>query len=267
MIKQIYLLDSYLEQTKGWPKYSVMSPFVIRAKELIATNSSYKDFKFTPSGMGRTRIGEELVKGKSPLKFYNSSNSTASQALKRELLIREFWNQVPEQKDRRPKTSWYDGPKSEARLLAWKAGETGHLLVDAGMTQLATEGWMPNRVRMVCASFFSKNLRLWWLNGEAVFKAKLIDYNPASNLENWRWVSATGYNTRLTDVMSPDIQLKKFDPDLAYCRSVLGNTLVPIGLKASQVAKEPSLYKVPQIVTYGESKKTYLNSLSSTLVP
>jgi hypothetical protein len=61
--------------------------------------------------------------------------------------------------------------------------------------------------------------------------------------------------------MSPDIQLKKFDPDLVYCRSVLGNALVPIGLKASQVVKESSLYAVPQLISYEESKQNYLNSI------
>lgn len=260
MTNQKYLLDKYSEEIKAWPQYSVMSPFINRAKELIVPASNSKDFKFSPSGMGRTRIGEKLKAGENPLEFYNSGQSTTNQALKRELLIREFWAQAPEQKDRRPKFSWYDGPKAALYFRQWEAGETGHLLVDAGMTQLATEGWMPNRVRMVCASFFSKNLRLWWLDGEALFKSKLIDYNPASNLENWRWMSGAGYNTRLTDVMSPDIQLKKFDPDLSYCRSVLG-PLVPIELKASQVIKEPSLYLVPQLVSYQESKAKYLASL------
>lgn len=259
---QQYLLDKYPE-SKKWKTYEVMSPFINRAKELVIPTATNRDWKFSPSGMGRTRIGEELKLGKNPLTFYNKNQSTANQALKRELLIREFWNQAPEQKERRSKSSWYDGPKADLYFSQWKAGETGHLLVDAGMSQLATEGWMPNRVRMVCASFFSKNLRLWWLDGEALFKSKLIDYNPASNLENWRWMSGAGYNTRLTDVMSPDLQLKKFDPDLSYCRSVLGNKLVPIGLKASQVVKEPGLYPVPQLVSYQKSKAEYLASLGT----
>lgn len=264
MSNQKYLLDSYKKETKNWRQYSVMSPFIVKAKEIIKPGVGTRDWLFSPSGMGRTRIGEELFRGENPQTFYNRNTSVASQALKRELLIREFFRQAKKDwEPRRSKASWLEpSAKSDRLFSVWKAGETGHLLVDAGMTQLALEGWMPNRVRMLCASFLTKNLRVWWEYGEKHFAKNLIDYNVDSNIGNWRWVAGAGFNSRLTDVLSPDIQLKKYDYDLKYCRSILGPKVVPLGLKASDFIHESSLYLIKPIVSYEDSKAEYLKSLS-----
>jgi deoxyribodipyrimidine photo-lyase len=259
-MNQKYLLDQYNTE---WNQYSVMSPFINKAKELIKPSAGTKDYGFNPTGMGRTRIGEALKQGANPLVYYNMSQSVASQALRRELLIREFWKQAKtEWEPRRPESTWLEpGAKADKLFSTWKAGETGYVLIDAGMTQLATEGWMPNRVRMLCASFLTKNMGVWWKKGESYFASKLIDYNPASNLGNWQWMSGAGFNSRLTDVLSPDIQLKRYDSNLSYCRDILGNKRVPVGLKASNFVQEPSIYTIKPIITYEESKAKYLSLL------
>jgi deoxyribodipyrimidine photo-lyase len=258
---QQYLTDS-IPKEKLPKQYSVMGPYILALKPLLSLSSNNKDYGFNPSGMGRTRIGEALAKGENPQKYYNSSQTVASQALKRELIIREFFHQAKKVwEPRRPKESWYDGSKARTWFQTWKAGETGYLLIDAGMTQLAEEGFMPNRVRMLCASFLTKNLRLWWKDGEEYFSKKLVDYNPDSNLGNWQYVSGAGFNSRLTDVLSPDLQLKKFDPNLEYCRSILGNKIVPIGLKASDFVREPNLYTIKPVISYDKSKRDYIKSL------
>jgi deoxyribodipyrimidine photo-lyase len=252
MSKQVYLLDKYKEETKEWNQYSVMSPFITKAKGLIKPGVGTRDWKFTPSGMGRTRIGEELFRGESPLTFYNRNMSTSSQALRRELLIREFFHQAKKDwEPRRSKASWLEpGSKSDKLFAAWKYGETGYPLIDAGMSQLAYEGWMPNRVRMLCASFLTKNLQIWWLKGEQYFAKNLVDYNIDSNVGNWQWISGVGFNTRLTDVMSPELQQKKFDKDFKYCRPWLGKKLSTDGT-----------YSVPVLIDYQESKENYLKTV------
>jgi deoxyribodipyrimidine photo-lyase len=255
-MKQKYLLD----ENSGLKTYSVMSAFISASKPLIEPSANKTDYGFLFSGMGRTRIGEALYKGENPIKYYNSSRTLASQALRRELLIREFFKQAPESfAKRRPDKSWVQ--KDSALLNRWKAGETGYVLIDAGMRQLAEEGWMPNRVRMLCASFLTKNLGVWWEKGEQHFASRLIDYNIHSNRGNWQWVSGAGFNSLLTDVLSPDLQLIKFDPELKYCRSII-KELKP-ELKARDLISDRSLYSVPIFIDYSKSKLAYLKSIGA----
>ena len=80
----------------------------------------------------------------------------------------------------------------DALLQAWQQGRTGIPLVDAGMRQLWTTGWMHNRVRMVTASFLIKNLRYDWRIGERWFWDTLVDADPANNAAQWQWVAGSG---------------------------------------------------------------------------
>ena len=76
--------------------------------------------------------------------------------------------------------------------MAWRAGETGYPIVDAGMRQLAATGWIHNRVRMVVASFLVKDLLIDWRRGESVFMQGLVDGDPANNNGGWQWTAGTG---------------------------------------------------------------------------
>jgi deoxyribodipyrimidine photo-lyase len=112
--------------------------------------------------------------------------------------------------------AWSDDP---AALAAWRAGRTGYPLVDAGMRQLAAEGWMHNRVRMVAASFLVKDLLVDWRRGETVFMQELIDGDPASNNGGWQWTAGTGTDAApYYRIFNPVLQSKKFDPDGEYLR-------------------------------------------------
>jgi deoxyribodipyrimidine photo-lyase len=259
---QKYLLDNNPAANK-LPQYSIMTAYIRAVEPLIKRSLNSKNYGFNPTGMGRTKIGEALYKGESPQPYYNLSIAANSLALKRELLIREFFHQAPKSwAKRRHEKSWLKpGAEADKLFKAWKAGETGYILIDAGMTQLATEGWMPNRVRMLCASFLTKNMGVWWERGEKYFASKLIDYNPDSNLGNWQYVSGVGFNARLADVLSPDIQLKTYDSNLDYCRSVLGSKLIN-EYSAIDFIREPDLYPIPQITNYKKSKERYLKQLS-----
>ena len=105
------------------------------------------------------------------------------------------------------------------RFDAWREGRTGFPLVDAGMRQLRAEGWLPNRVRMVVASFLVKDLHLPWQLGAQHFRELLIDYDAASNAHNWQWVAGTGTDAApYFRVFNPDTQAATADPDGRYVR-------------------------------------------------
>ena len=101
----------------------------------------------------------------------------------------------------------------------WCEGRTGYPIVDAGMRQLNETGWMHNRVRMIVASFLCKHLLIDWRWGEAYFARKLIDYDMASNVGGWQWAAGTGNDAApYFRIFNPDLQTRKFDPELAYIK-------------------------------------------------
>jgi len=104
-------------------------------------------------------------------------------------------------------------------LRAWQQGRTGYPLVDAGMRQLWTTGWMHNRVRMVVASFLVKNLLISWQDGARWFWDTLVDADLANNTLGWQWTAGCGADAApYFRVFNPVAQGEKFDPDGAYVR-------------------------------------------------
>lgn len=105
-------------------------------------------------------------------------------------------------------------------LEAWKVGRTGYPLVDAGMRQLATTGWIHNRARLVVGSFLTKDLQLDWTAGERHFYALLQDGEPNQNDGNWQWVTSIGVDPKpyFQRMFNPTRQMERFDPDGRYVR-------------------------------------------------
>jgi deoxyribodipyrimidine photo-lyase len=139
----------------------------------------------------------------------------------RQLAWRDFFYQVtaafPDlaRKNYRPGAAWHQDQRA---LDAWRAGQTGIPIVDAGMRQLAAEGFMHNRARMITASFLTRNLGIDWRHGYQHFGALLADGDVASNAGNWQWVAGTGNNTRPNRVMNPLRQAQRFDRSGQYVR-------------------------------------------------
>jgi deoxyribodipyrimidine photo-lyase len=109
---------------------------------------------------------------------------------------------------------------ADVRVLArWRRGLTGVPLVDAGMRELWHTGWMHNRVRMVAASFLTKNLRLHWLQGARWFWDTLVDADLANNTLGWQWVAGSGADAApYFRVFNPLTQAARFDPEARYLK-------------------------------------------------
>jgi len=112
---------------------------------------------------------------------------------------------------------WENDPEAER---AWQKGRTGFPIVDAGMRQLWALGWMHNRVRMIVASFLTKDLRVSWTAGAKWFWDTLVDADLASNTLGWQWTAGCGADAApYFRVFNPTLQSEKFDPNGGYIRS------------------------------------------------
>jgi deoxyribodipyrimidine photo-lyase len=106
---------------------------------------------------------------------------------------------------------------NERLFKAWCEGRTGYPIVDAGMRQLNTTGWMHNRVRMIVAMFLTKDLLISWQWGERYFMQKLLDADLASNNGGWQWSAGTGTDAQpYFRIFNPTSQAAKFDPEGKY---------------------------------------------------
>jgi deoxyribodipyrimidine photo-lyase len=149
-----------------------------------------------------------------------------SDAFVRQLCWRDFFGQLlaanprMQSEDLNPRrTGWRDDAEA---FDAWRYGHTGYPIVDAAMRQLAATGFMPNRARMIVASFLTKDLLVDWRVGEAHFMHHLIDGDPASNLGGWQWSASVGTDAQpWFRVFNPVTQGERFDPEGAYVRSWL----------------------------------------------
>lgn len=155
-------------------------------------------------------------------------DGTGSEVFRKELAWREFYADVMWHRqdtlddyfDSRFAEMRYEEPGE--KFEAWKRGKTGYPMVDAGMRQLLTTGWMHNRVRMIVASFLVKDLHIEWQHGARWFEQNLTDYDPASNSHGWQWTAGCGTDASpYYRIFNPITQGLKFDPDGKYVRKYI----------------------------------------------
>jgi deoxyribodipyrimidine photo-lyase len=143
-------------------------------------------------------------------------------AFVRQLCWRDFFGQLlaanPQLQREDLHTRGHGWRDDDDALAAWREGGTGYPIVDAAMRQLAREGWMPNRARLIVGSFLSRTLELDWRLGADVFFELLVDGDVANNVGNWQWVAGTGSDTRRSRVLNPVRQAERFDPEGRYVR-------------------------------------------------
>ena len=199
----------------------------------------YGERRNLPGVAATSRLSPHLAWGEiSPARAWLAAEAAGGNGLRawvNELLWREFaahllWHH-PHMAEKPLRSvfarmPWRDDP---AALAAWRKGETGIGIVDAGMRELWHTGWMHNRVRMIAASFLVKHLLLPWQEGEAWFWDTLVDADLATNAASWQWVAGSGADAApYFRIFNPDLQAAKFDPDGTYVRRWAGAKRLPI---------------------------------------
>jgi deoxyribodipyrimidine photo-lyase len=182
-----------------------------------------------PARDGSSRLSPHLHHGEiGPRQIWHALRERGDEgtaAFRRELGWREFAQHtllrqpvLPEQPCR-PAFRRFGWQSSDGAFERWRRGRTGYPLVDAGMRELWATGWLPNRVRMVVASFLVKHLLVPWQDGERWFWDTLVDADLASNALNWQWVAGTGIDSApFFRIFNPVVQSQKFDPRGEYIR-------------------------------------------------
>lgn len=198
----------------------------------------YADLRDVPAADGTSRLSQDLSMGLLGIReVYQGTVQAKSAAdtdterasvteFQRQLAWRDFYIQVlaahPETVTENFKS--YENPidwrENPAHFTAWTEGKTGYPIVDAGMRQLQAESYMHNRVRMLVASFLTKDLQLDWRKGYRWFRSQLLDHDTASDVGGWQWAASTGTDAQpYFRVFNPMTQGERYDPDAEYIQT------------------------------------------------
>lgn len=194
------------------------------AKDAIARYAANRDF---PAADGTSHLSPQLRAGTIGVRTCVEA-ARASETWLSELVWREFYQMILARfphVENSPfltaarKIAWRDAP---AEFEAWCNGVTGYPIVDAAMRQLNQTGWMHNRLRMIAASFLTKDLLIDWRAGERYFERRLADADLAQNNGGWQWSASTGTDAvPYFRIFNPVTQSKRFDPDGEFIRAWL----------------------------------------------
>lgn len=192
-------------------------------KKSIVTQ--YKEQRDFPAIKGTSRLSVHLRFGTVSIRSLAKQAMALNETWLNELIWRDFYmmilfhfphvanNSFKPQYDH---VKWRD---SEKDFEAWCEGRTGFPIVDAGMRELNTTGFMHNRVRMIVASFLVKDLLIDWRWGEAYFAEKLLDFDLSANNGGWQWAAGSGCDAApYFRIFNPTEQTKKFDPEFKYIK-------------------------------------------------
>lgn len=193
-------------------------------RDWLPAAGDYKTDRDYPSRPATSRLSPHLHFGEiSPRTLWHAlgdRNDPGAEAFRSEIGWREHGlnlvDQMPDYGERNGRAPfdrfpWRTGAAADRDFRAWCRGRTGYPVVDAGMRELWTTGWMHNRVRMITASFLVKHLLIDWRRGERWFWDTLLDADLGSNAMNWQYVAGTGVDAPVfSRIMSPLLQCEKF---------------------------------------------------------
>jgi deoxyribodipyrimidine photo-lyase len=197
-----------------------------RLEQFVSRADKYDERRNLPSVEGSSSLSPHLHFGEiSPATCWHATMNAGGSVnvFLKELVWRDYAQnvicQLPEYGSRNAREAfdrlpWRDlaDPAVKADFDAWTKGKTGYPIVDAGMRQLWSLGWMHNRVRMITASFLIKHLLIDWRSGEQWFWDTLVDADYGSNSVNWQWTAGTGVDSNMfVRIMAPLSQSEKFD--------------------------------------------------------
>lgn len=226
-MKKVIALESIGFRHQTLPPALTQSPAqkLDRFASLIAHYSLYRDFmarENTSCLSSDLRFGTISIRAVLRWLVERKKEGIDTEPFFRELIFREFYAMLlyhfphlAHHNFRYP----FKGVENQTYFKAFCEGYTGVPIVDAGIRQLLSTGEMHNRVRMIVASFFTKNLLLPWQWGEAFFAPRLNDYDAASNILSWQWSAGTGVDPQpYFRIFNPYIQAAKFDKEGEYIR-------------------------------------------------
>jgi deoxyribodipyrimidine photo-lyase len=209
-------------QDMGFEHSAIEIPAAHIDESIIGRYDQTRNF---PAKTGTTRLGIHLRFGTISIRQLVQRAMQLNETYLSELIWREFYSQIlyhnPQVVEKSFKPEYDNIPwrNDEADFQRWCEGQTGYPIVDAGMRELNTTGYMHNRVRMIVASFLTKHLLIDWRWGEAYFARKLLDFELSSNNGGWQWAAGTGVDAQpYFRVFNPYSQTDKFDKQQEYIR-------------------------------------------------
>jgi deoxyribodipyrimidine photo-lyase len=206
----------------GFQISTIKVPDYKATPEIINNYEATRNFPAKENGT--TRLGPHLRFGTVSVRaMMTKAIAEENEVFWSELIWREFFMQIlwhfPHTVDKsfRSKYDRIEWRNNEAEFEKWTKGQTGYPLVDAGMRELNTTGYMHNRVRMLVASFLCKHLLIDWRWGETYFAEKLLDYDLSANIGNWQWAAGSGVDAApYFRIFNPTTQIEKFDKQKEY---------------------------------------------------
>lgn len=210
----------------GFSESNIVFPEKIVTDKVVKNYDKTRNFPALDNGTSHLglhlRFGTVSVRQLAE-KALKLSDVWLSELIWREFFMQILWNFPEVQKHSfRPQYDNIKWRNDKSDFKSWRLGETGYPLVDAGLRELVATGYMHNRVRMVTASFLTKHLLHYWLEGERFFAEHLLDYDLSANNGNWQWAAGTGCDAApYFRVFNPEAQAEKFDPDQTYIKKWL----------------------------------------------
>ena len=193
-------------------------------EEIVRKYSQNRDFPALENGT--SKMGVHLRFGTVSIRALATIAAGLNETYLNELIWRDFYQMIlwhfPKVGKGQAFKAEYEKIKwrnNEEEFKKWCEGKTGYPIVDAGMRELNTTGFMHNRVRMIVASFLTKHLLIDWRWGEAYFANKLLDFDLSANNGGWQWAASSGCDAApYFRVFNPYLQTEKFDKELKYIK-------------------------------------------------
>jgi deoxyribodipyrimidine photo-lyase len=237
-------------ESMNFTKSNIEIPSKMVARSVVKTYDQTRNYPYLPNST--TKLGIHFRFGTISIREKALAASKLNETYLSELIWRDFYAQILQHY---PHVGTGNAFRKEYDQIAWRSdekqfqqwcdGKTGYTMVDAGMRELNTTGYMHNRVRMLVSSFLIKHLLIDWRLGEAYFAKKLLDFDLASNNGGWQWAMGGGTDAApYFRIFSPMEQQRKFDPDYKYVRKYVkefGTPMYPKPIVDHKEARERCL--------------------------
>ena len=209
-------------QEMGFKVSGIQIPPTTISKSIVTKYKEQRDF---PAINGTSRLSVHLRFGTISIRALAKQALVLNETWLNELIWRDFYMTIlyhfphAAKNSFKPQYDRIEWRNNESEFKTWCEGKTGFPIVDAGMRELNSTGFMHNRVRMIVASFLVKDLLIDWRWGEAYFAQKLLDFDLSANNGGWQWAAGSGCDAApYFRVFNPTEQTKKFDPKYEYIK-------------------------------------------------